>query len=169
VNDEAFTVWVTGAEPRVLHDVADDLAARLAARRVRVEVLDARTPGLETLAGDALEQRIAFVAGLLAQHGVAVIVALPGSRRGRDGARARLGRMIEVHVRAGVEAPTSGYEAPERAEAEVEVVAGRPPAGVDHVLPTLEVLSLLSRAHDRSDSADEEREVIRRLKSFGYL
>jgi adenylylsulfate kinase-like enzyme len=167
VNDAAFTVWVTGAEPRMLHDVADDLASRLAARRVRVEMLDARTPGLEILAGDVLEQRIAFVAGLLAHHGVAVVVALPGSRRGRDGARARLGRMIEVHVRAAVEAPTGGYEAPERAE--VEVVAGRPPAGLDHVLPTLEVLNLLSRAHDRSDSADEEREVIRRLKSFGYL
>jgi hypothetical protein len=165
VNDEAFTVWVTGAEPRVLHDVADDLAARLAARRVRVEMLDARTPGLEILAGDALEQRIAFVAGLLVQHGVAVVVALPGSRRGRDGARARLGRMIEVHVRTSGEAPD--YEAPERAE--VEVVAGRPPAGLERVLPTLEVLNLLTRAHDRSDSADEEREVIRRLKSFGYL
>jgi len=44
-----------------------------------------------------------------------------------------------------------------------------PGAGVEQVLRTLEVLELLPRDEDRAYSDEEEREVIRRLKAFGYL
>jgi hypothetical protein len=165
VSDPGFTVWVTGADSRALHAVADEVASRLAARHLAVETLDERMPGFEALAGDGLEHRVTFVAGLLARHGVAVVVALPGTRAGRDGARARLGRFIEVHARAATGAPASAYQAPDRAEVDV----GGAGAGVEHVILTLEVLELLRRDAEPGYSPDEEREVIRRLKSFGYL
>ena len=167
MSEPGFTLWVTGADSRALRRVADEVSSRLAARHLAVETLDERTPGFETLTGDGLEHRIAFVAGLLARHGVAVVVALPGTRAGRDGARARLGRFIEVHVRAPGGAVSRAFEAPERAEVEVDV--GGAGAGVEHVILTLEVLELLRRDAEPGYSPDEEREVIRRLKSFGYL
>src|SRR5207247_4307666 len=118
------------------------------------------------LAGEGLERRAAFVAGLLARHGVAVVVALPVAARER--VRAELGRMIEVYARPAHEA-TTGYEPPERPEVEIAVPEPSPGAGVEQVLRTLEVLDLLPRGEDRAYSEEEEREVILRLKAFGYL
>jgi len=76
--------------------------------------------------------------------------------------------MIEVYARPAHEA-TTGYEPPERPEVEIAVPEPSPGAGVEQVLRTLEVLDLLPRGEDRAYSEEEEREVIRRLKAFGYL
>ena len=165
----AFSVWVTGPEQGAVEAIAEELARRLAARRVAVEVLDRRTPGIDALAGEGLERRAAFVAGLLARHGVAVVVALPvATRAARERVRAELGRMIEVYARP-VHEVTTGYEPPERPEVEIAVPEPSPGAGVEQALRTLEVLDLLPRGEDRAYSEEEEREVIRRLKAFGYL
>jgi hypothetical protein len=163
-----FTVWVTGPDPRALETVADAVASRLALRRLPVETLDGRTPGIDVLSGAGLEERMTFVAGLLARHGVAAVIALGGSRAARDRARLQLGRMIEVHVQSG-EVPSAGYEPPDRPEIEIVPSEAAPGAGPERVLHTLEVLGLLARDETSAYSEEEEREVIRRLKSFGYL
>jgi len=159
----SFSVSVTGADEGAVRAIADAIAERLAARHVPVEVLDPRTPGFDALAGEGLARRLGFVCGLLARHGVATIVAVPiAEGLARDCLRSAVGRAIEVYVRA--EELPSGVQAPERPEVELE--AG---GNVDHVLRTLEVLALLPRASEHAYTDEEEREVIRRLKAFGYL
>ena len=166
----AFSVWVTGPEQGAVEAIAEELARRLAARRLAVEVLDRRTPGIDALAGEGLERRAAFVAGLLARHGVAVVVALPvTARAARERVRTELGRMIEVYARPAHQAPDTTYEPPERPEVEIAVPESSPGTGVEQALHTLEVLELLPRAEERAYSEEEEREIIRRLKAFGYL
>jgi hypothetical protein len=163
----SFAVWVTGPEQAGVETVADEVARRLAAREVAHEVLDARTPGIQALEPSGLACAAAFAARTLVRHGVAAIVAVPApARAARDRARMEIGRMIEVHVCAG-RASGGAYEPPERAE--VEIAAGDTARGADQVLRTLEVLELLPRGEDRAYSDQEEREVIRRLKAFGYL
>jgi hypothetical protein len=162
-----FSVWVTGADTAAVGAVADELARRLAAREVVHEVLDRETPGIGAFGPDDAPRAAAFAAGVLARHGIATIVAVPTPRRAaRDGARSVLGCMIEVHVRGGGTA-SPAYEPAERAEVEVDVddVA----RAADRVVQTLEVLERLPRTDDRAYSEREEREVIRRLKAFGYL
>jgi hypothetical protein len=103
---------------------------------------------------------------LLAGHGVHSVVAeASASRAMRDDVRRRLGRMIEVHVQA--DAPPGSWEAPAQAEAEVNAAAG--PESTARVLRTLELLGYLKPRDDLAYSPDEEREVIKRLKAFGYL
>ena len=163
----SFTVWVTGPDRRRAEAVADEIARRLAARQLRVAVLDLRTPGIDAIAGEGAENRAAFVAAMLARHGVATVVALPvATRVARQGPRAVLGRMIEVYVPSDPGLPATSYEAPDRPEAEVRDESA---SDVERVLHTLEVLDFLPRAEDRGYSEEEEREVIRRLKAFGYL
>ena len=166
--DYSFTVWVTGPHAADVQTVADELARRLLLRHVPLEVLDARTPGIEALAGADVERCAAVVAGALARHGIATLVALPApSRAGRERARAALPHMIEVHV-TGEDIP-AGYEPPERCEVEIIIPEPGVSAGAGQVLRTLEVLELLPREEDSAYSEEEEREVIRRLKDFGYM
>jgi len=170
VSAPAFSVWVTGPEQGAAEAIGEELARRLAARRVAVEVLDPRTPGIDALAGEGLERRAAFVAGLLVRHGVAVVIALPVAARAmRERVRAELGRMIEVYARPAHESAGTTYEPPERPEVEITVPEPAPGAGVEQALRTLEVLDLLPRGEEPAYSEEEEREVIRRLKAFGYL
>jgi hypothetical protein len=162
MSEQGFTVWVTGPEPRDVDDVVSLLVGSLTGRQLTVETVDARTPGLSDLGADAAGAAVVLAAGLLARHGVVTVVALPGTRTVRDRARTEIGRMVEVYVSG--ERP--GYEPPERPE--VEIAPGDADRGVDRVLSTLEVLRLLPRDETRY-SEEEEREVIKRLKAFGYL
>ena len=163
----SFVVWVTGADAAAVGAVADVLARRLAAREVVHEVLDRATPGIAAFGPDDAPRAVAFGAGVLARHGVATVVAVPTPRRAaRDRARADVGCMIEVEVRGGA-APSPRYEPADRAE--VEVDGDDVARAADHILHTLEILERLPRTDERAYSAREEREVIRRLKAFGYL
>ena len=165
-----FTVWVTGPDDVPLMDVADAIAARLRARRVPTETLDGRTPGIEALEGDRLAGRVAFVASTLARHGVATVVAVPADRcTERQQVRSLVGSMIEVYVRPAGGVPRTGYEPPERPEVEIVSPEAAPGAGVERTLRTLEILKLLPAGDDTPYSEEEEREVLRRLKGFGYL
>jgi adenylylsulfate kinase-like enzyme len=159
---QGFTVWVTGPDARAVDDVVASVVGGLAGRQLAVETVDARTPGLRGLDAATAATAVVLAAGLLTRHGVVSVVALPGTRASRDQARAELGRMIEVYVPG----EGAGYEAPDRPE--VEVTPKEAGAGVERVLRTLEVLQLLPRDEDRY-SEEEEREVIKRLKAFGYL
>jgi hypothetical protein len=164
---EGFTVLVTGPSAPDVEAVAFEVDCGLRARGLGTELLDSRTPGA---AGLRAEGAATFAAGALARHGVVTILALPApSRAARDRARETLGRLIEVHVNSEG-AVGCGYEPPLRAE--VEIVFPDPRgarAGADRVLRTLELLGFLAHEPASGYGADEEREVIKRLKAFGYL
>jgi hypothetical protein len=169
MTELGFTVWVTGPDADAVEEVAAELYGRLQARPVEVELFDRRTPGVEALAGEGSERRVAFVAGALARHGIATVVALPApTRAAREQARAELERMIEIEVVSARPPAASGWEPPERAEVEIRLPDEPASAGAERALRTLEVLGYLPRA-EQGYSEEEEREVIRRLKAFGYL
>ena len=162
MSEQGFTVWVTGPDARDVDDVVSLLVGNLTGRQLTVETIDARTPGLAGLGAEAEAAAVVLAAGLLTRHGVVIVIALPGTRAARDRARADLGRMIEVHVPGD----RPGYEPPDRPE--VEIAARDTAAGTERTIRTLEVLGFLPR-DDARYSEEEEREVIKRLKAFGYL
>ncbi|HXJ33158.1 MAG TPA: adenylyl-sulfate kinase [Candidatus Eisenbacteria bacterium] len=165
---EGVVVWVTGPDERIVGGVARAIVDRLARRHVTTELLDARTPGIQALAGPDMDRRAAFAASLLVRHGVTVVAAVPSpSRAARAEIRAALGRMIEVYVPVGV--GRSAYEPPERAEVQIDFPESELDAAALRALRTLEVLGYLRPADDPSYSEEEERQVIKRLKSFGYI
>jgi adenylylsulfate kinase len=159
---EGFTVLVTGPVRADVERVALEIDGRLRARGLATELIDSRAPG-------AGEDAATFAAGALARHGVVTVLALPvPARAARDRAREALGRFVEVYVRAeGGAGP--GYEPPERAEVEVALPEHGAGAGADRTLRTLELLGFLDAEEGGAYSDDEEREVIKRLKAFGYL
>jgi hypothetical protein len=164
---EGFTVLVTGPSASDVEAVACQVDRDLRARGHAAELIDSRSPGIAEL---SVEGGATFAAGALARHGIVTVLALPArSRAARDRARETLGRLIEVHVNSEG-AAAGGYEPPLRAE--VEIVFPDPrgaSAGADRVLHTLELLGFLPRATAGAYSVEEEREVIKRLKAFGYL
>ena len=163
-TERGVVVWVTSASDGAAREVAALLAESLAAREPAVEILHAGRPDFESIAAPA---GLAAVAGLLAAHGVHGVVAeATSSRAARDAFRRKLGTMIEVFVEADA-TPAPSWEAPPQAEAEVDAAAAA--AGVPRVLRTLEVLGYLKQRDDQAYSPDEEREVIKRLKAFGYM
>jgi hypothetical protein len=165
----SFTVWVTGADTEAVRRTAADITRGLTERRIPAEVLEHATCGIDAV--DARDEGlVTFVAAALARHGVATVVALGADARGvRERARAAIPRMIEVWVRSPAGADGGGYEAPERAEVEVGHPEPHRGAAADRTLHTLEVLGVLPRRPVESYSDEEERQVIRRLKAFGYL
>jgi len=164
IAERGVVVWVTAASAAAAHEVAVLLAEAFAARELRVELLHAERPGLESISEPAA---LGAVAGLLAGHGVhSVIAEAASSRAVRDAARRTLGSMIEVFVQSGA-AGSPTWEAPPQAEVEVDAAAAA--AGIPRVLRTLEVLGYLKPRDDLAYSPDEEREVIKRLKAFGYM
>jgi hypothetical protein len=163
---EGFTVLVTGPTAGDVESVALEIDGRLRARGVRTELIDSRTPGAECLRA---EGAATFTAGALARHGIVTVLALPTpSRTARDRCRETLGRCVEVYVRTegGI---GGGYEPPLRAEVEVVFPDHGAGVGADRTLRALELLGLLEPTEGSAYSEDEEREVIKRLKAFGYL
>lgn len=163
---EGFTVLVSGPVSSDVESVALEIDGRLRARGAHTELIDSRTPGAEFLRN---EGAATFTAGALARHGVVTILALPApSRVARDRARDALGRLVEVYVRTegGI---GGGYEPPLRAEVEVVFPDHGAGAGADRTLRALELLGLLEPQEGTAYSQEEEREVIKRLKAFGYL
>lgn len=107
MNDEGFTVWLTGLPCSGKSTIARQLARSLLRRGRRVEVLDGDIVrqnlsyglGFSREDRDRNIRRIAFVASLLARNGVIVIVALVSPyRAARDEARRLLQEFFEVHV-----------------------------------------------------------------------
>jgi hypothetical protein len=164
---EGFTVLVTGPSASDVEAVAFEVERGLRARGQPTELIDSRSPGVGEL---RVEGGATFAAGVLARHGIVTVLALPApSRAARDRARGTLGRLIEVHV-STEGAAACGYERPLRAEVEIAFPDPRgASAGADRVLRTLELLGFLPHETAGAYSADEEREVIKRLKAFGYL
>jgi adenylylsulfate kinase len=111
-NDTGFVLWLTGLSGAGKSTVATVLAADLLQRGRRVEVLDGdevRTNLCQELGfsredRDTNIARIGYVAGKLAKHGVAVVVAaISPYRQARDRVRGQVANFVEVHVAAPVE------------------------------------------------------------------
>jgi adenylylsulfate kinase len=110
-QETGFVVWLTGLSGAGKSTVAAKLAPALAERGHRVELLDGdevRTTlcqglGFSRQDRDANVARIGYVAGKLAKHGVAVLVAaISPYRAARDQVRAQVDHFVEVHVAAPV-------------------------------------------------------------------
>ena len=110
-NDTGFVLWLTGLSGAGKSTVAAKLGPALAERGHRVELLDGdevRTNlcqglGFSRADRDTNIARIGYVAGKLANHGVAVLVAaISPYREARDRVRAAVDTFVEVHVAAPV-------------------------------------------------------------------
>jgi adenylyl-sulfate kinase len=108
-NDTGFVVWFTGLSGAGKSTVAAQLASLLRGRDHRVELLDGdelRTSlcqglGFSREDRDTNIARIGYVAGRLATHGVAVLVAaISPYREARDRVRSCVPNFVEVHVAA---------------------------------------------------------------------
>ena len=110
-TDTGFVLWLTGLSGAGKSTVAAKLAPALAERGHRVELLDGdevRTNlcqglGFSRADRDTNIARIGYVAGKLAKHGVAVLVAaISPYRQARDQVRAAVDHFVEVHVAAPI-------------------------------------------------------------------
>jgi adenylylsulfate kinase len=110
-NDTGFVLWLTGLSGAGKSTVAAKLGPVLAERGHRVELLDGdevRTNlcqelGFSRADRDTNIARIGYVAGKLAKHGVAVLVAaISPYQQARDQVRAQVENFVEVHVAAPV-------------------------------------------------------------------
>ncbi len=106
-NDTGFVLWLTGLSGAGKSTVAAKLAPALAERGHRVELLDGDEVRTNLCQGlgfsredrDTNIARIGYVAGKLAKHGVAVLVAaISPYRAARDQVRASVDTFVEVYV-----------------------------------------------------------------------
>lgn len=111
-NDTGFVLWLTGLSGAGKSTVAAKLAPTLAERGHRVELLDGDEVRTNLCQGlgfsredrDTNIARIGYVAGKLAKHGVAVVVAaISPYREARGEVRAGVDNFVEVHVAAPVQ------------------------------------------------------------------
>jgi adenylyl-sulfate kinase len=108
-HDTGFVLWLTGLSGAGKSTVAAKLAPTLAEHGHRVELLDGdevrqnlcQGLGFSRADRDTNIARIGYVAGKLAKHGVAVLVAaISPYRQARDQVRGQVEAFVEVHVAA---------------------------------------------------------------------
>ena len=110
-NDTGFVLWLTGLSGAGKSTVTAKVGPVLAERGHRVELLDGDEVRTNLCQGlgfsredrDTNIARIGYVAGKLAKHGVAVLVAaISPYREARDKVRVAVDNFVEVHVAAPV-------------------------------------------------------------------
>ncbi len=196
-----FVVWFTGLSGAGKTTLAGAVAAELARRGVDVELLDGdqlRTTlcqdlGFSRADRDANVARIGFVAGKLAQHGVAVLgAAISPYRVARDRIRATVPNFIEVLVDASLETcirrdvkglyaralageipnftgVSDPYETPLAPEVVVRTDHEPVEACAQRVLAALEARGLVAPTEDEVYTLEEETAIEQRLEALGYL
>jgi adenylylsulfate kinase len=164
-----FVLWLTGLPASGKTSLAQALSRLLAQRGIRVQILDSDAlrrrltpePTYTPEERDWFYDVVAWLAELLASHGVHVLIAATASRRAyRQAARQRLARFAEVYVDCPVEVcrardpkglwaraeegeivdlPGAGapYEAPEAPEAYVDTARTTPEEAAHQVLDQL--------------------------------
>jgi len=172
---EGFVVWFTGLPSAGTSTLARLLDSELRERGWPVEVLDGDEVRLRLTKGlgfsredrDENIRRIAFVARLLARHGVAAITAaISPYRAARDEARQEIGRFVEIYVRCGlntcVERDVKGLY--RRALAgEIANFTGISDPYEEPLAPELTVET------DRESAAQSVARILARLEALGYL
>ncbi len=107
-REPGFAVWLTGLPASGKSTIARELAAELASRGVRVHVLESDAVRREITPKatygeaerDMFYATLAYLARILAEHGIPVLVDATANRRAyRDRARSEIPRFLEVHVR----------------------------------------------------------------------
>lgn len=176
MKGEGFTVWLTGYQGTGKRAISDELARLLVARHVPVEQFDVRTPGLDIFQSvdptetGRYERRLGFLASLLNRHGVAVIVAtMSPSRDLRDTLRRNIPRFMEVYVRRREPAQGLHYEEPLTPDVEVAAATEAASAAAQRIIQALEARGSVRRAPEAVAADEEEQQIIRRLKDFGYM
>jgi adenylylsulfate kinase len=174
----AFAVWLTGLSSSGKSSIARELAAMLSARGVRPRVLESDAvrreitpkPTYGEAERDIFYAALAYIARLLVEHDVTVIVDATANRRTyRDRARAEIPRFVEVHVRCPIEvcrsrdpkgiyrrgaegtAPnvpglSAPYEEPLRPEVVVDGERDAPSVSARRIVEALERMELLAPA-----------------------
>jgi len=172
---EGFVVWFTGLPSAGKSTLARLLDRELLDRGWPVEVLDGDEVRLRLTKGlgfsredrDENIRRIAFVARLLARHGVAAITAaISPYRAARDEARQEIGRFVEIYVRCTldtcVERDVKGLY--RRALAgEIANFTGISDPYEEPLAPELTVET------DRESAAQSVARILARLEALGYL
>jgi adenylyl-sulfate kinase len=111
-EQKGFTVWFTGLSGAGKSTIAEMLYHELAARELKVEILDgdevrktlSKGLGFSKEDRDTNIMRIGLVAQLLTRNGVATICCpISPYREARDQVRRMIGDFVEVHVHATVE------------------------------------------------------------------
>ena len=107
-RESAFAVWLTGLPASGKSTVARALAAELGGKGIRAAILEsdalrreiAPDAGYYDAERDAFYATVAYLARVLVQHGVPVIVDATANRRAyRDRARAAIPQFLEAHIR----------------------------------------------------------------------
>ncbi len=180
-REPAFAVWLTGLPASGKSTIARELVSLLAGRGVRPRVLESDvvrreiTPNATygTSERDIFYAALGYMARLLTEHGVPVIVDATANRRAyRDRARVEIPRFVEVHVRCplavcrsrdpkkiysrgangsapnvpGLSAP---YEAPLSPEVTVDGDRDAPADSARKIVETLEAMGFLPPAKGR--------------------
>lgn len=198
---EGFVVWFTGLPSSGKSTLARALEKELIRRNRRVEVLDGDevrlrlTKGLGFSKADRDEniRRIAYVARLLACHGVvAIVAAISPYREVRDQARAEIGNFVEVYVNCPLEecirrdakglyrkalrkeipnftGVSDPYEPPEAPEITLETHRESVEESVNRLLSGLERLGYLEPPETPDPTPEEKERILVRLKALGYL
>ena len=196
-------VWFTGVPAAGKSTLAGELAGMLTADGIATEILDGEdiramiSPdlGFSDADRDLNTKRLAYVAQLLARHGVVVIVAAVSNRRAhRDRARRMSpgGRFVEVYVRCSLEeckrrdpnglykrgergeiSDIAGwhqpYEAPAAAEVTVNTEAQSPRDAASAVLAVLREKEYVGGDVVRKASGKAADAVKERLRGLGYI
>lgn len=174
-QETGFCVWLTGLPASGKTTLAHGLAQALRERDLTVQILDSDAlrdvltpePTYSAEERDWFYRVVAFVAQLLTQNGINVVVAATAHcRRHRNYARERIRRFAEIHVRCsletcmerdekgiyekaiagdattvpGIQVP---YEPPESPDVVVDTETLPPEQGVRRLIAGLEELSIL--------------------------
>ena len=201
---EGITLWFTGLSGAGKSTVADEVTRRLAGRGVRVQRLDGdvvRTTlcadlGFSREDRDTNIARVAFVAGLLTEHGVITLASfISPFRSQREQAREIIGSFAEVYVRCGVETCirrdpkglyrkalageipnftgiSQVYQEPRKPELVLDTEHRDSEACVAQVINYLEEQGYVARSGQRPGTGltpEEEAEVEARLQALGYF
>ena len=195
-------VWFTGLSGAGKSTLATALARRLAPVR-SLELLDGDDVRTFLSAGlgfsrtdrDTNVHRIAYVARLLASHGVLVLVAaISPYREVRRECREMIGEFVEVFVKCPVEVcaerdvkglykkalageiphftgVSEPYDEPEQAAIVVETNLETPEQSAARIIARLEVLGYLDPVAAPEPAADEDEDdlIRQRLEELGYV
>ena len=170
-----FAIWLTGLPSSGKTTLAQALSRLLRERGIVVQILDSddlrhRLTPNPTYSADERDwfyDTIAFVAELLTDNGVNVLIAATASRQAyRQAARKQIARFAEVHVDCSPEVcrvrdPKGLWERAERGE-----IANLPGAGTPYEAPDAPEVCVDTERHSAEAAAHH---VLRQLDDQGFL